>query len=147
MSQLDADHVSRYIQDYGWSFTSQDESTWITGWQSEKRAYPLIIELCDTWVRFVVRPIIKLDIEWVQWPDVMRFILELNQSCRLVRLSIEDDGSLSLSLDCLSRDFTYEHFSDALGIIGYYAEHLFELILSHIMHQGILPGYQSRMLV
>jgi hypothetical protein len=147
MNQLNADCISHYIQQYGWTFYNESASVWVTGWQSEKRAYPLTIELCDTWIRFVVRPFIKLEIEWLQWPEVMQFLLSLNDTCRLVRLGIEDDGSVSLSMDALARGFTFEHFSDALGIVGYYAEHLFELIFKKIMEQGILPGYQPRLLL
>ena len=146
MSRLDSDQRCRYIKNYGWSYYESDENSWVSGWQTDKRAYPLSIELSDTCLELAVEPLIKLDIEWNLWPDIVQYILELNQHIQLAKLSLLPEGSVALSCQILTKDLSYDNFSEALGIIGYYAEDLYDRLFERIFKSGLLTHHSSKFL-
>ena len=127
-----AQTVQRYLEEYGWRYHSNHENCWLTGWQSEKRAYPLIVTLNDSWICFQVAPMLKLGVEWNSWPEIMRYILELNDECRLVKLGIDSFGDISMSLYLFTSYINYEQFSDAIGVIGHYSEKIYDEIHSYL---------------
>jgi len=141
-----AEQLSQYMENYGWVFQQTTSSSWQTGWQSDKRAYPLNVELNDTWIRFEVKPLVRFDVDWDAHPEIMRFILNLNNECHLVRASLSEEGELSVILEVFNRKFGYDEFSEAIGVLGYYAELLYEQVIDCIMELGIHLGYQNRFL-
>lgn len=133
-------HVSQqlesYLYEYGWTFKQAAEGQWVTGFQGKERAYPLTLVASETWVTFQVHPFLKLSIDWECWPELARFLLELNHSCQMVKVVINDRGHIGLTLEVLSTKFDFEHFSDSLGILGYYADFLFDEILGFMDQIG-----------
>ncbi len=95
MNALSNQVIEGFLRQYGWTFHADGQSCWVTGWQSESRAYPLIITLNDTFVSMVVAPLMKLGMDWDSWPEIMRFILELNNDARMVKLGIDEFGDLT----------------------------------------------------
>jgi hypothetical protein len=132
MNRVTSDIIETYLKRYGWSYHADGQSCWMTGWQSEARAYPLIISLNDTFVSLTVAPLMKLGLEWDAWPEIMRYILDLNHDCRMVKLGIDEFGDLTLSLYAFSGRLTYEEFADALGVVGHYAERVFDEMYRHL---------------
>ena len=146
VSRLDAEQLCSYIESYGWSFFPEGEQRWVSGWQTEKRAYPLTIDLTETWLSMSVTPMIKLDIDWSLWPDLVQHILELNDQIQLVKLSLDRDGSLTLSCQLLTVDLSYDSFCESLGILGYYAEDLYDRLFDKIFQSGLLTPHHSKFL-
>lgn len=135
MAKLSRRNVELYLQKYGWSFhDGDDENTWIAGWQGETHAFPLVIELCDTWLSMTVSPLMNLGVDWNSWPEISRILLEMNNDCKLVKLGIDENGEISLSLQFFTEEVPYEEFSDGLGVIGYYTEQIYEE-LSHLLSE------------
>lgn len=58
MTVLSAEHIETFLSDYGWDFTPQSNNSWMTGWEGTVGSYPLKIELQDSIVSFVVKPLI-----------------------------------------------------------------------------------------
>lgn len=136
MSRCSSPKLETYLRDYGWSFRNESENSWVTGWQGQDRSYPLTIDLNDTWVILSVTPFLKLNIDWDSWPEISRYLLELNHQCHMVKIVINDCGDIALILEILASNLAYNDFSDALGILGYYADFLYDEILSQFDRIG-----------
>ena len=143
---MTSDDVVSFLERYGWTFHASSPKRWVSGWQSDKRSYPLSIELSDTWVSFSVTPFMKLDIDWDSWPDIMRFLLELNHDSQMVSLGIDQDQQLVLQTQLLTESLTYEAFADTISLIGYYAESIYDAIIDRVFTSGVLLDNGSRLL-
>lgn len=128
--------IEAFLDRYGWRYHSNGQNCWMTGWQSEHRSYPLLITLNDSWMSLQVVPLMKLGVEWDAWPEAMRTILDLNHEAKLVKIGIDEFGDLSLSLYLLSEGLTYSQFETAVGVIGYYADKLFDELQHYLSSIG-----------
>ncbi|SMF33950.1 YbjN domain-containing protein [Pseudobacteriovorax antillogorgiicola] len=125
-----------FLVRYGWDYVKKSEQKLITGWQGEHRSYPLLIEISDTWVSFKIQPLLKLNIDWDTWPEIASHMLEMNDATSMAKLSVDSDGQIVLGLDIFSNGLSYESFSDVIGVIGYYAESIYDDLLSILDHVG-----------
>src|SRR5690606_7967438 len=125
MSHVSERLIESFLKQYGWSFHGTGQGRWVTGWQGEQQSFPLVIELTDTWLSLTVAPLMKLGVDWNNWPEVMRFLLELNYDCKFVKVGIDEFGDISLSMQIFVGGLNYDQFSDALGVVGHYAEKFF----------------------
>jgi hypothetical protein len=142
MGRLTPEKVEQYLETYGWSFHAESDLKWVTGWQGEQRSYPLTISLTETWILLQVKPLLRADVEWENWGEVLRHMLELNNDCHMVRLSLDEYGDIILSMQLFSTLMPYDEFSDALGVLGHYAEILYEDLaarLSELGHHSSIP--------
>lgn len=138
--------VETYLRDYGWAFRRTTDSQWQTGFQGRERHFPLRITACDSWVSLYAHPFLKLRIDWEAWPEIARFALELNHACPLVKLVINDQGHIGMTLEILASQFDFEQFSDAVGIMGYYADYLYDEFLTYFDQIGFNYAAQLNLL-
>lgn len=124
--------LESFLTTYGWSFRRAGDGEWQTGFQGQERTYPMRISATDSWVSFQVHPFMKLQIDWESWPEIAPFFLEMNQACPLVKLAMHPDGHMGLTFEILANRFDYETFSDSLGILGHYADQLYDEILEFL---------------
>lgn len=117
-SQLLEDFLNRY----GWAYEKCAEDTWLTGWSSESGEYPLMIHLSDETILFEVRPFMEFDLELNMFPEFLVKIMELNDQSRLVKIALSPEGDLILAVHALTLFFSYEHFANIVGIMGFYAD-------------------------
>lgn len=143
---MTSDDVVSFLERYGWTFHALGPNRWVSGWQSDKRSYPLSIELSATWVSFEVTPFMKLDIDWDSWPDIMRFLLELNHDSQMVSLGLDKDHQLVLQTQLLTESLTYEAFADTISLIGFYAESIYDAIIDRVFTSGVLLDNGCRLL-
>ncbi len=136
MNRCSSEMLECYLRDYGWSFRSNGPQSWLTGWQGQDRSYPLTVHLNDTWLVLNVNPFLKLNIDWESWPEISRYLLELNADCHMVKIVINQNGDIGLVLELLASNLAYSDFSDALGVLGYYADYLYDEILSQFDRIG-----------
>lgn len=118
--------LESYLTRYGWewfiSYTGEAK-IWCTGWQSEIKSFPLNISFTDTWILFEVNPFIPLEYE-TQKDELYKALMELNNDIQLVKLSINESSNISLKLQLFS-NMSFEDFSNALGVLAYYADLLY----------------------
>jgi len=126
--QLSPDDIELYLKDYGWDFSLSGPDIWSTGWQGDNRSYPLIIKLTETWLSFSVAPLLRLGPSWSSYPEVSLKLLELNHDCQLVKLGIDEFGDVTLSAQLLTSCVDFGVFSDYLGVIGYYADKIYDCL-------------------
>ena len=135
--------LESYLRRYGWEwFVSykNDAKIWCTGWQSEIKSFPLNISFTDTWILFEVDPFIPLEYE-TQKDKLYRALMELNNDIQLVKLSISEFGNVSLKLQLFS-NISYQDFSNALGVLSYYADLLYaNLVDTKEDDQAVLETY------
>lgn len=141
MDSISPTRLENFLKNYGWSYQPAPNNAWYTGWQGERRSYPLTIRLTDTWVLFQVTPLMKLGVDWYAWPELSRFLLERNHDFHMVKIGIDEYGEVSLSLQLFNYNFAYEVFSDALGIIGHYTEIFYDELLQELHNMGFFNGY------
>lgn len=132
------------MERYGWKYRRSDEKTWETGWSCDRRSYPMKIDICDTWITFEISPLLPMELEWMDWPELTTLLLELNHSIHFVKLALTETGEVSLSAQVFSNQLDYDSFHDTVGVLGHYAEILFEKLMNHAIDIGAFgPSNQS----
>ena len=137
MSRMTPELLESYVADYGWAFRKIAPGHLATGWQGRDRAYPLVLNLSETWLCLQVRPFIRLAIDWENWPELSQFLLELNHSCHMVKLVVDERGDVCLNLEIFANNIVFSNFADAVGVLGYYCDYLYEQISGHLDRIGL----------
>jgi hypothetical protein len=132
MTYVTADQLESYLVNYGWKFEATGENGWRTGFQGSSRLYPLTIKLADTYVSFEIRPLIDLKVDCLTMPGLSRFLLEINNKLKFVKLGVTRQGVIILSAQALVVGFDYEHFARLIGVMGYYADEIAPQIYDRI---------------
>lgn len=130
MNRVTLDLVASYLNNYGWCYEETSENRLHTGWVGDVREYPLEIEINESTVLFQVSPLMSLDVDWLHWPELSLFLLELNFDSQLVKISINSSGEITVSAFAMKADLSFESFSNILGIIGYYCDVFYDEIIS-----------------
>ena len=125
--------IESYLCHYGWAFRPVNHGQWQTGWQGSKRYFPLGLTVCDSWVTMTIKPFVIWHEGWDCARELASYLLKLNNLCPMVKLAMDEKGEICLSLSLLSENLEYQDFSNAIGILGYYAESLYEEIQERIL--------------
>lgn len=104
------------------------------------------LELSETWLSFEVSPLLCLDIDWQEWPELSTLLLEINHTLHMVRISLNDEGEIILSTQLFCNQLSYDTFHDAVGVLGHYAEMLFQKLFDHAVEIGALSDNQQMLL-
>ena len=136
MSDQVKSELECYLRQYGWSYYTEGKSVIRSGWQGSERSYPLLIEVCETWVSMKVQPLLALNIDWETWPEIAVKILQLNDATSFVKLVIDPEGKVGITLEILNSSLSGEIFNNMLGILGYYADMVFEELLEMLDQVG-----------
>ena len=132
MAEVTPDQLEAYLTEYGWTFEAHGLNLWTTGFQGERRTFPMNIRWTPTCLSFEVRPYLDLGVDWPRSPELARDLLELNARMQLVKVGLSETGEVLLSCQVLVAGFDYECFGRILGIIGYYADELAPEIYSKV---------------
>ncbi len=130
--------VESFLEQYGWDFSVSGPNAWCTGWQGDRRAFPLVIELTETWLSFTVAPLLRLGPDWRSYAEVHLKVLEFNNDCKLIKLGIDEYGDLVMSFQLLLSNVDYDGFSDSLGILGYYADRVYDGVVLEAEEHDVL---------
>ena len=77
-TSMTAESIENYLTDYGWDYSVQKNNTWVSGWEGTVGSYPLEIELKDTIVSFVVKPLTDDITTFDESPELLEDILRFN---------------------------------------------------------------------
>ena len=128
MNQSTPDEVERFLEQYGWTYRPHGRGVWMSGWASDLRSYPLKIIWDESFVELAIQPFYKLDFDWEAYPDISTWLLELSDNYKMIKVSIDQVGDLVLSLVMINHNLDYIRFSTGLGILGYYADIIYDEI-------------------
>ncbi|MEZ4742167.1 MAG: YbjN domain-containing protein [Bdellovibrionota bacterium] len=147
MSLVCTPHKLRgYLEAYGWKYDCIGEFSIVTGWQGDSREYPLMVTMNNTVIDFIVNPLIYFELEWQEWPEILCFIMELNEDMSLAKLSINDSGAIVLTASALSLNFGYAQLSQYLEILGHYSDVIYQELLVKLQECGLLFHHRSKFL-
>ena len=146
MSRMTPELLESYLADYGWAFRTISPGHWVTGWQGQDRSYPLVVTLSDTWLSFLVKPFLRLEVDWENCPELSQFLLELNNTCHMVKLVIDDRGDVCLGLEVFANHIVFGNFADSLGVLGYYCDFLYDQIHGQIDQIGLAVDQEVKYL-
>lgn len=146
MKTLNSSLIENYLKIYGWDFYKISHNIVISGWQSQKRLYPLFIELSNTIINLEIRPFVKLHKAIIKPYFLLEHLLKINNEIKIVKLAINDNEEIILNLQLFIHDLSYENFCNALGILGYYADELYENIIHYQNTLNIYNKAESYML-
>ena len=132
--------IESYLDHYGWAFRPVKQGQWLTGWQGAQHYFPLGVTVCDSWVTLTVKPFVAWHEGWNRTRDVAAYLLKLNHHCPMVKLALDETGDICLSISLLLVNLGYQDFSNAIGILGYYADSLYGEIQDRIL---LLEGRDS----
>lgn len=136
MTKITANVLESFLREYGWSFRSLGDNQWITGWQGKEKSFLLRIIASNSFVSLNVGSIFSFKVDWEYWPELAAYLLTLNNDSKMVKLGIDENDEISLSMDILVKNLKYENFSHSLGILGYYADYFYDKILNQLHALG-----------
>ena len=128
MIQSTPSEVERFLGEYGWEFRRHGRGIWLSGWSSEQRSFPLRVTWEDSFVEFMVQPLYKIDFDWEAYPEITAWLLEVGHRYKLIKIAIDEAGDLVMSMSLINHKLDYTAFSTSLGVIGYYADKVYEEI-------------------
>lgn len=124
------------LSEYGWRYHSVGDNAWRSGWQGNERFFGLEINLDEYWLTFSVKPLVHTTLDWTNAPEAMRFLLDLNDRVQLVRIAIDENGTIVMRAQVLTDGFGSEQLHHVLGIVGYYADSLSREITLKLQAMG-----------
>src|SRR5438309_2341804 len=98
MPQLTPEKLESYMRQYGWRFYADAPGHWLTGWQGEERLYPMNIRLSDSWLLLQVKPFVELPDASIASGELAAYLLQLNHDAHMVKLAMDDDQTIVLSM-------------------------------------------------
>ncbi len=129
--------VGEWLTRYGWNFEKVDDQLWMTGWQGDTKSFPLTVRINSTWVHFEVPHLVDFEVDFNIWPELSKKILELNNEVQMLKLSLDEEAKISLSGQIYCKNLDFHMFSETLGVIGYYADELFSMLIDEANHIGV----------
>ena len=141
-----SEQIETYLTRYGWAFDTISSHQWLTGWQGRYKVYGLSISASLSMISMKVDRYWDPRIDWEERADLLRYVCDINAQTPMVKLGIEKDGTISLLLQLWGTDLSYKDFSQALGLIGYYADSLFEELTLKFRDQPRHGHHEQRLL-
>ena len=124
--QLACENVRCYLDDLAWSYRV-DNNTIHSGFNGDKKYYPLTIVCQDSIISFeciILKGQSKLD----EIPNFYEFIHELNNRTALAKIVVCND-QVVMRIESFLAGMDLNTFNLNLGVLGYYADMLLDLIL------------------
>ena len=129
-------HVENFLRQYGWAYKKAYDGCWYTGWHGSNRSYPLVIRRSETFVSFTISPLFKCQADWEEWPELLLTMLQLNAELVGARLAIDEKGAITLQAQIYTSQFQFDVFEQTLGVLGYYADELYEKMMGLFEESG-----------
>ena len=132
MNRCTSELLESFMLDYGWSFSREGDGLWKTAFRCEDQTFPLSIIMTDNIISFVIQPFVDIEVDWDNWPEISRMLLEFNARVAMAKFSLSDEGRIELSLDALNSAFNYDSFTLTMGLLGHYDDTYYDEILSDL---------------
>lgn len=113
-----------YFNRYGWTINTTHETLIVAGVTNEYMQFTLVAAINGDWVSLHI-PDYILDPSPVDETRFFAYLLLTNNNLDAVRFSIQDDTSITLSIDLPAEGLSYESFRMGIDTLMYYAESLY----------------------
>ncbi len=129
MERCTSELLESYLLKYGWAFDCVGTGLWKTAFQGEDREFPVSIIMTENLISFIIQPFIELSIDWDNWPEISKLLLDVNSRMTLAKFAVGADDRMELSIEVLKNGIDYDSLELILGLLTYYAD---------LHHEGIL---------
>ncbi len=131
--------IPEFFERYEWSVEEVEPGIWRAVFADERdEEYDLFVAQTDAWLHFAVSPLTpRPKAECVS--PLHEILLRLNQSLRLARLALDDEGDVALLADLPLDDLRYAHFAAALDALTGCTRQL----AGELSRLATQPGYHS----
>ena len=131
--------IPEFFKRYEWSCEEVEPGIWRASFADEREEeYDLFVAQTDDWLHFAASPLTpRPAAECVS--SLHEILLRLNQSLRLARLALDDEGDVCLLADLPLDDLRYAHFAAALDALTGYTRQL----AGELSWVATQPGYHS----
>lgn len=113
--------VARFFRRYGWSFERIDDDTFRTGFRGKNAAFVALVRVTPHWVVFTVNPLLRATGASFGLAT-LRVLAAANQQANLAKFGLDEDGDAFINVELPTENFTFEHFSAALGALAHFAD-------------------------
>jgi hypothetical protein len=130
--------LESFFDHYGWIYELLDPTTIKSDFQGERRAFRFFVRISDIWIYFILLPFVNKP-KPESKPQLYEYLLKLNYEMDLVKAGVDEDGDVFLAVELPANDLDYEHFSDALDALSYYADKYYLQALNLAMDPTYRP--------
>ena len=132
-------NIPEFFDRYEWSCEEVEPGIWRAAFADERdEEYDLFVALSDEWLHFAVSPLTPRPAAECTI-SLHEAMLRLNQSLRLARLAIDDEGDVALLADLPLEELGFSHFAAALDALTGYTRQL----AGELSRVATQPGYRS----
>lgn len=114
--------IDSFFEQYGWTFEKSGEDLWFTGFRGDVSNYRIFIKVTEHWAYFTIAPFVVAP----KGEDCTRrlnwHLLRLNRDINMAKFCLDADGDIVLTVEMPTESLDYGQFSEALGVLSYYAD-------------------------
>lgn len=136
-------NIPEFFERYEWTAEEVEAGIWRASFADEREEeFDLFVAEGDDWLHFAVTPLTPHPAPECA-SSLHEAMLRLNQSLRLARLALDDEGDVALLADLPLDDLRFAHFAAALDALTDYTRRL----AGELSRTATKPGYFSPLFV
>ena len=121
--KLDANTVKDLLVKGGWPCDRIATDVWRSHFRGKRASFPFYVRLDEAgFVNFAIVPFLKSPEDPTAQHKLHQRLLELNHTLLMAKFSIDDDLDVLLSVEYPTAELDESEFTDALDVLGYYAD-------------------------
>lgn len=121
MYMVTPQEIEEYFVRYGWTYSAESETTWITGVRTRVSAFRIMVRLTEHWVFFIINPLVVAPPLSENRLRLYYHALRYNLDMNFAKLGVDSDGDIFMAIEIPTENFVYSHFVDALDGISHHA--------------------------
>lgn len=125
MQHISPTEIEGYFERYGWTFSRESETTWITGVRTRVSAFRIMVRLTEHWIFFIINPLVVAPSRSKDRLRVYYHALRYNLDMNFAKLGVDGDGDVFMAIEMPTENFDYTHFVDALDGISHHASTIY----------------------
>jgi hypothetical protein len=117
--------IEEFFERYGWAYSRESETTWITGVRTRVSAFRIMVRLTEHWVFFIINPLVVAPTRARDRMRVYYHALRYNLDMNFAKLGVDSDGDVFMAVELPTENFQYSHFMDALDGLSHHATSIY----------------------
>jgi hypothetical protein len=118
LMSITIEDIELFFKSYGWECEKVDSTTIVSGFRGTNNLFSFFVKITDDWVFFMLTPFIRKPEFSVKLHE---YLLDLNYEMNLAKVGRDRDGDIFLAVEIATSDLDFDHFSEALDILSFYA--------------------------
>jgi hypothetical protein len=121
---VDEAGIRRLLEAGRWPCDRIAPDTWRSHFRGKRASFPIFVRIDHErgLLVFAIVPLLKSPVEKGAAEKLYRRLLELNHVALMAKFSLDDDLDVVLSVEYPTHELDASEFTDALDVLGYYAD-------------------------